>query len=117
MRPAKKERPLTTASPDRAEAITAKQCGHHPRVEDHGAARRAHLLRPEHAGGPEDGIVHRLVGHEFGRAHGRQLNPVPVCESAPSPAMASTDKKAFVRRRDDEMPVVEASATSTRLSE
>ena len=31
--------------------------------------------------------------------------------------MASTDRKAFVRRRDDEMPVVEANATSTRLSE
>ena len=45
------------------------------------------------------------------------LNPVPVCVSAPSPAMASTDRKALVRRRNDEMPVVEASATSTRLSE
>ena len=45
------------------------------------------------------------------------LKPVPVCVSAPSPAMASTDRKAFVRRRDDEMPVVVASATSTRLSE
>ena len=45
------------------------------------------------------------------------LNPVPVWLSAPSPAMASTDRKAFVRRRDDEIPVVVASATSTRLSE
>ena len=45
------------------------------------------------------------------------LNPLPVWVSAPSPVMASTDKKAFVRLRYDEMPVVEASATSTRLSE
>ena len=45
------------------------------------------------------------------------LNPEPVCVSAPSPAMASTDKKALVRRRDETMPVVEANATSTRLSE
>ena len=45
------------------------------------------------------------------------LNPVPVWVSAPSPAMASTDRKAFVRLRNDEIPVVEASATSTRLSE
>ena len=45
------------------------------------------------------------------------LNPVPVWVSAPSPAMASTDRKALVRLRNDEIPVVEASATSTRLSE
>ena len=44
------------------------------------------------------------------------LNPTPVWLSAPSPAMASTERKALVRRRYDEMPVVEASATSTRLS-
>jgi len=31
--------------------------------------------------------------------------------------MASTDKEALVRRRAEVMPVVEARATSTRLSE
>ena len=41
---------------------------------------------------------------------------VPVWVSAPSPAMASTERKALVRLRNDEIPVVEARATSTRLS-
>ena len=45
------------------------------------------------------------------------LKPVPVCESAPSPAMASTERNAVVRRDVDRIPVVEASATSTRPSE
>jgi hypothetical protein len=31
--------------------------------------------------------------------------------------MASTDREALVRRRDDEIPVVDTNATSTRLSE
>ena len=116
MRPAKKERPLTTASPERADAITANNVdttrGSKTTVQ---CAERAFCA-------PSIRVARRTassIASSGTSSPGPRptLNPVPVCVSAPSPAMASTDRKAFVRRRDDEMPVVEASATSTRLSE
>ena len=73
-------------------------------------------MRAEHAGGPQHRVVHASSGTSSPGPR-PTLKPLPVWVSAPSPAMASTDRKAVVRRRYDEMPVVEASATSTRLSE
>ncbi len=39
--------------------------------------------------------------------------PLPVWESAPSPAIAETDRNAEVRRVAARIPAVDASATST----
>ena len=77
---------------------------------------RARLRRTEHAGGAQHRVVHASLGT---RSPGPRptVNPLPVWVSSASPAMASTARKAVVRLRYDEMPVVEASATSTRLSE
>ncbi len=64
--------------------------------------------------------MHRVVQASSGtRSDGPRptLKPVPVWVSAPSPTMASTERKADVRRRDETRPDVVARATSTRLSE
>ena len=68
MRPAKKDRPFTTASPDSADDDDGEQRRGHAGVEDDGAASRLCLLRTEHPRGAEHGVVHRLVGDELARS-------------------------------------------------
>ncbi len=116
MRPAKSERPFTTASPESADATTASRVettrGSNTTVQCADCAFCAPSIRV--ARPTASSIASSGTSSPGARP---TLNPVPVWVSAPSPAMASTERKALVRRRNDEMPVVEASATSTRLSE
>lgn len=115
MRPAKKERPFTTASPESADATTASSVettrGSKTTVQCADGTFRAPSMRVARS-------TASSVASSGSSSPGPRpmLNPVPVWVSAPSPAMASTDRKALVRLRNDEIPVVEASATSTRLS-
>ncbi len=116
MRPAKKDRPLTTASPDSADDTM-------PSNVDTTRGSKTTVQRPE--GGfcaPSIRVARRTassIASSGTNSPGPRptLKPVPVCVSSPVPTMASTERKADVRLRDDEMPVVEASATSVRLSE
>ena len=116
MRPAKNDRPLTTASPDRAEAMTQSRVdttrGSKTTVQWAERAFCAPSMRV--ARSTASSIASSGTSSDGPRP---TLNPPPVCVSAPSPTMASTEREALVRRRQEEMPVVEASATSTRLSE
>ena len=72
MRPAKKERPFTTASPDSAEATTASRVettrGSNTTVQ---CAERA-FWAPSIRVARSDGVVHRLVGHEVTGSRGRR---------------------------------------------
>ena len=114
--PAKNDLPLTTASPERAEPTTER------RVETtRGSKTTVH--RADRAFCAPSRRVERSTASALASSGSSwsgdrpTLKPVPVCESAPSPAMASTETNAVVRRVSDRIPVVEASATSTRLSE
>ncbi len=115
MRPAKKERPFTTASPDSAEATTPSKVettrGSKTTVQCAERAFCAPSIRM--ARWTASSIASAGTSSPGPRP---TLKPVPVWVSLPSPAMASTERKAFVRCRTEEMPVVETSATSTRLS-
>ena len=116
IRPAKKERPFTTASPERAEDTTESS------VETTRGSNTT-VQRPDLAFcAPSNRVARKtasLMASSGSRTTGDRptLKPVPVCESAPSPAMASTERNAVVRRALERMPVVEARATSTRSSE
>ena len=116
IRPAKNDRPLTTASPDRADAITES------RVETTRGSKTT-VYRPDWAFWAPSRRVARWTASPMASSGSRSagarptLKPVPVCVSAPSPAMASTETKAVVRRAEDRIPVVEASAISARSSE
>ncbi len=107
---------MTTASPERAEATTER------RVETtRGSNTTVH--RPDFAFWAPSKRVERRTASAMASSGSSAagdrptLNPVPVWESAPSPAMASTETKAVVRRVDERIPVVEARAISTRASE
>ncbi len=114
-RPAKNERPFTTASPESAEEMTDN------RVE---TTRRSNTTVTRSDGGliaPSMRVDRRTASWAARSASSpakprATLNPVPVWLSVPSPAMADADRKAEVRRVNARMPVVEARATSIRSS-
>ena len=107
---------MTTASPERAEAMTDSRVdttrGSKTTVQWVDGTFCAPSMRV--ARSTASSIASSGTNSDGPRP---TLNPPPVCVSAPSPTMASTDREALVRRRDEEMPVVDTRATSTRLSE
>ena len=111
-RPAKNERPFTTASPERAEETTDSSVeatrGSKTTVQRPDRALPAPSMRTARS----TASAAALSGSRSAAAR-PTLKPLPVWVSAPSPAMADTERKAEVRRVAARMPVVEASATST----
>ena len=108
---------MTTASPDRADAITASS------VETTRGSKTT-VQRAERAFCAPSIRVARSTASSI--ASSGTSSPGPAADAEPGAGLGvgalagdgvDREEGRFVRRRDDEMPVVEASATSTRLSE
>ena len=111
-RPAKNDLPFTTASPDIAEEMTDNSV-------DTTRGSNTTVQRPDFALVAPNIRTARSTASWAATSGSSEpgprptLKPPPVWLSAPSPAIADTERKAEVRLVNAVMPVVDASATST----